>query len=132
MNAHLKVPCLIAAMTGGADSFDDTGVPRHGAMGTLFGGVLGSHLCSCTRGNVHQMEMAAQEFLARPAEEATVLPGPDVLAFIDIDSMQKRARRRKGLDAEKGSTQKRVHGLAKQWAGFGHTKIYRNRCSSGT
>ena len=49
VNAHLKVGCLVAGMAAGADSIDDMGVLRHGAMGVLFGGVrapstLGSHL----------------------------------------------------------------------------------------
>jgi hypothetical protein len=49
VNAHLKVPCLVAGMAAGADSIDDMDVLRHGAMDALFGGVrapstLGSHL----------------------------------------------------------------------------------------
>jgi Transposase DDE domain group 1 len=111
VNAHLKVGCLVAGMVGGAGCIGDMGVLRHGAMGTLFGGVrapstLGSHLRSYTWGNVQQLEKAGREFLARLAREAPLLPGADVLAFIDIDS-----------------TQKRVYGHAKQGAGFGHTKI---------
>jgi hypothetical protein len=51
VNAHLKVGCLVAGMTAGADSIDDMGLLRHGAMDVLFGGVrapstLGSHLRS--------------------------------------------------------------------------------------
>jgi hypothetical protein len=111
VNAHLKVPCLVAGMAAGADSIDDMGVLRHGAMKTLFGGVrapstLGSHLRSYTWGNVLQLEKAGREFLAELARQAPLLPGADVLAFIDIDSMQKR-----------------VYGHAKQGAAFGHTKI---------
>jgi hypothetical protein len=110
-NAQLKVPCLVAGMAAGADSIDDMGLLRHGAMSTLFGGIrapstLGSHLRSYTWGNVQQMEKAAREFLVRLAREAPLLPGADVLAFVDIDSMQKR-----------------VYGHAKQGAKFGHTKI---------
>jgi hypothetical protein len=49
VNAHLKVPCLVAGMVAGADSIDDMDLLRHGAMGMLFGGLrapstLGSHL----------------------------------------------------------------------------------------
>jgi hypothetical protein len=55
---------------------------------------------------VLQLEQAGREFLARLAREAPLLPGADVLAFIDIDS-----------------TQKRVYGHNKQGARFGHTKI---------
>src|ERR1700675_859008 len=38
VNAHLKVPCLVAGMAVGADSIDDMGLLWHGAMSTLFGG----------------------------------------------------------------------------------------------
>ncbi len=111
VNARLKVPCLVAGMAAGADSIDDMGMLRHGAMSTLFGGVrapstLGSHLRSYTWGNVAQLEKAAREFLAELSRRAPLLPGADTLAFIDIDSMQKR-----------------VYGHQKQGARFGHTKI---------
>ena len=111
VNAHLKVPCLVAGMAAGADSIEDMGLLRHGAMDALFGGVrapstLGSHLRCYTWGNVAQLEKAGREFLAELARQAPLLPGAETLAFIDIDSMQKR-----------------VFGHAKQGARFGHTKI---------
>ena len=111
VNAHLKVPCLVAGMAAGADSIDDMDLLRHGAMSALFGGVrapstLGSHLRSYTWGNVSQLEKAGREFLIALAREAPLLPGAGTLAFIDIDSMQKR-----------------VYGHQKQGARFGHTKI---------
>jgi hypothetical protein len=59
-----------------------------------------------TWGNVAQLEKAGRQFLARLVREAPLLPGAGVLAFIDIDSMQKR-----------------VYGHRKQGARFGHTKI---------
>jgi hypothetical protein len=111
VNAPLKVGCLVAGMAAGADSIDDMGLLRHEAMGTLFCGVrapstLGSHLRCYTWGNVLQLEKAGRELLARLARRAPLLPGADVLAFVDIDS-----------------TQKRVYGHKKQGARFGHTKI---------
>jgi hypothetical protein len=111
VNARLKVPCLVAGMAAGADSIGDMDVLRHGAMSTLFGGVrapstLGSHLRSYTWGNVAQLEKAGRQFLAALAREAPLLPGAGVLAFIDLDSMQKR-----------------VYGHRKQGAKFGHAKI---------
>src|SRR5271165_1169623 len=111
VNAHLKVPCLVAGMAAGADSIDGMDLLRHGAMDALFGGVrapstLGSHLRSYTWGNVAQVEKAGREFLAELARQAPLLPGAGTLAFIDIDSMQKR-----------------VYGHRKQGARFGHTKI---------
>src|ERR1700676_2095384 len=111
VNAHLKVPALVAGMAAGADSIDDMDVLRHGAMSTLFGGIrapstLGSHLRSYTWGNVAQREKGGREFLAELVRQAPLLPGADTLAFVDIDSMQKR-----------------VYGHQKQGARFGHTKI---------
>jgi hypothetical protein len=111
VNPHLKVPCLVAGMAAGADSIDDMSVLRHGAMNALFGGVrapstLGSHLRCYTWGNAAQLEKAGREFLAELARQAPLLPGAETLAFIDIDSMQKR-----------------VYGHRKQGARFGHTKI---------
>jgi hypothetical protein len=111
VNARLKVPCLVAGMVAGADSIDDMDLLRHGAMPALFGGIrapstLGSFLRSFTWGNVLQLEKVSRLLLAELAGGAPLLPGKDVLAFIDIDS-----------------TQKRVYGHAKQGAAFGHTKI---------
>ena len=40
VNAPLKVGCLVAGMAAGANSIDDMGLLRHGAMGVLFGGTL--------------------------------------------------------------------------------------------
>ncbi len=111
VNAQVKVACLVAGMIGGADSIDDMGLLRHGAMPVLFGGVrapstLGSFLRSFTWGNVLQLEKVHRLLLAELGRRAPLLPGKDVVAFTDIDSMQKR-----------------VYGHAKQGAAFGHTKI---------
>jgi hypothetical protein len=111
VNPDLKVPCLVAGMAAGADSVEDMDLLRHGAMRALFGGIrapstLGSHLRCYTWGNVLQLEKAGREFLVALAGQAPLLPGADVLAFVDIDSMQKR-----------------VYGHKKQGARFGHTKI---------
>jgi hypothetical protein len=111
VNAPLKVACLVAGMAAGADSIDDMDLLRHGAMTALFGGIrapstLGSHLRSYTWGNVSQLEKAGREFLAELARRAPLLPGAGTLAFVDVGSMQRR-----------------VYGLKKQGARFGHTKI---------
>src|ERR1700733_670979 len=111
VNAAAKVGCVVAGMAAGADSIDDMGLLRRGAMDALFGGVrapstLGSHLRSYNWGHVLQIEKAGRELLARLSRQAPLLPGADVLAFVDIDS-----------------TQKRVYGHKKEGARFGHTKI---------
>ena len=111
VNAGLKVPCLAAGMIAGADSIDDMDLLRHGAMPALFGGIrapstLGSFLRSFTWGNVLQLEKVSRVLLADLARRAPLLPGKDTVAFVDIDSMQKR-----------------VYGRQKQGAAFGHTKI---------
>ena len=111
VNADLKVAGIVAGMVAGADSIDDLDVLRHGAMPALFGGIrapstLGSFLRSFTWGNARQAEKVSRLLLAELARRTPVLPGKDVLAFVDIDS-----------------TQKRVYGHKKQGAAFGHTKI---------
>ena len=59
-------------MLAGADSIDDMGLLRHGAMAVLFGGVrapstLGSFLRSFTWGNVRQLEAVNRQLLAELA-----------------------------------------------------------------
>src|SRR6516225_9063410 len=95
VNAQVKVPCLVAGMIGGADSIEDMGLLRHGAMPALFGGVrapstLGSFLRSFTWGNVLQLQKVHRVFLGELARRTPLLPGAGAVAFIDIDSMQKR------------------------------------------
>ena len=63
---------------------------------------LGSFLRSFTWGNVRQLEKVARRLLVALAAHTPLLPGADVLAFLDVDSMQKR-----------------VYGHAKQGAGSG-------------
>ncbi len=53
-----------------------------------------------------QLGKVSRELLAELARRAGMLPGADQLAFVDVDS-----------------TQRRVYGHAKQGAAFGHTKI---------
>jgi hypothetical protein len=111
VNPRVKVPAIVAGMAGGADSIDDLDLLRHGAMPSLFGGIrapstLGSFLRAFTWGNVLQLEKVNRLLLAELVRRAPLLPGKDTLAFIDIDSQQKR-----------------VYGHQKQGAAFGHTKI---------
>ena len=53
VNADVKTGCLVAGMAAGADSIEDIGLLRHGAMPGLFSGIrapstLGSFLRSFT------------------------------------------------------------------------------------
>ena len=86
-------------------------VLRHGAMPVIFEGVrapstLGSFLRSFSWGNVCQLGKVSRLFLAELASRAGLLPGAGQLAFVDIDS-----------------TQRRVYGHKKEGAAFGHAKI---------
>ena len=111
VNAHLKVPALVAGMVAGADSIDDMDVLRHGGMGRLFTGVrapstLGTFLRTFTFGHVRQLDAVASRFLAALAKNATLLPGANQGCYIDIDD-----------------TIKATHGYAKQGAGYGYTGV---------
>ena len=111
VNAAAKIGSIVAGMTAGADSIADLDALRHGGMDKLFDGIrapstLGSFLRCLTWGNVRQIEKVSRVLLARLAAHSPLLPDADVLAFLDLDSMQKR-----------------TYGYRKQGAGFGHTKI---------
>ena len=75
---------------------------------------LGSFLRAFTWGNVLQLGKVSRLLLAELARRTPLLPGKEVLAFIDLDSMQKR-----------------VYGHAKQGAAFGYTKIQARACWCG-
>ncbi|MFE2500289.1 IS1380 family transposase [Streptomyces scopuliridis] len=105
-----KVMSLVAAMCAGADSIDDTGRLRHGAMPILFDGIrapstLGTFLRSLTHGHALQLHAVHRRFLRELAVHTPLLPGARTVAFIDVDS-----------------THKRVFGRAKQGAQYGRFK----------
>jgi len=111
VNAHLKVPALVAGMVAGADSIDDMDVLRHGGMNRLFTGVrapstLGTFLRTFTFGHVRQLDAVASRFLIALAKNAPILPGADQGCYVDIDD-----------------TIKATHGYAKQGAGYGYTGV---------
>jgi hypothetical protein len=79
--------------------------------GVLFAGVralsaLGSLLSSFTWGSVLQLDRVSWQGLADLAHRTPLLPGKDAVAFVDIDS-----------------TQKRVYWHTKQSAAFGNAKV---------
>jgi hypothetical protein len=110
-NADAKITSVVAGMVAGADSIDDLGVIRHGALPELFGGIrapstLGTFLRGFTWGNVRQLEDVARETLTGLSRNAPLLPGADSYAFLDVDS-----------------TITRVYGYAKQGAEYGYTRV---------
>ena len=110
-NPEVKIGSLIAGMVAGADSIDGMDLLRHGAIPATFGGIrapstLGSFLRAFDHGNVRQLAAVHRRILAELARQAPLLPGGEALAFIDVDSVQRR-----------------VYGATKQGAAFGHAKI---------
>jgi hypothetical protein len=111
VNAHLKVPSVVAGMVAGADSIDDMDLLRHGAMSRLFTGMrapstLGTFLRSFSFGHVRQLDAVASRLLINLAGQAPLLPGADELAYLDVDD-----------------TLKQTYGYAKQGAGRGYTGV---------
>ena len=111
VNAHLKVPALVAGMVAGADSIQDMALLRHGAMSKLFGGArapstLGTFLRAFTFGHVRQLDAVASRLLINLAGQVPLLPGAGELAFLDIDD-----------------TLRQTYGYAKQGAGRGYTGV---------
>ena len=111
VNAHLKVPALVAGMIAGADSIDDMALLRHGAMGKLFSGVrapstLGTFLRSFTFGHVRQLDAVASRLLINLAGQVPLLPGADELTYVDVDD-----------------TLRQTYGYAKQGASRGYTGV---------
>jgi len=111
VNAHLKVPALIAGMVAGADSIDDMDLLRHGGMDRLFGGVrapstLGTFLRTFTFGHVRQLDSIAATLLAELAHRTPLLAVGEQVAYVDVDD-----------------TVKATYGYAKQGAGFGYSGV---------
>jgi hypothetical protein len=109
-NPGLKVSSLVGGMVAGADSIDDMGVLRHGAMDRLFGAVyapstLGSFLREFTFGHVRQLDAVASRFLTGLADAAPLVSSGPGIAMVDVDD-----------------TIIEVHGYQKQGAGYGYNK----------
>lgn len=110
-NAGLKIGALVAGMVAGADTIDGMDLLRHGAFPATVGGIrapstLGSFLRAFSHGNVRQLAAVHRRVLVELADRTPLLSGADTLAFIDVDSVQRR-----------------VYGGTKQGAAFGHAKI---------
>jgi Transposase DDE domain group 1 len=105
-----KVMSVVAGICAGADSIEDLGRLRHGAMDALFDEIrapstLGTFLRCFTYGHNRQLGAVHRRLLARLAGETSLLPGADHLAFVDIDPSHIR-----------------VYGRAKQGAQYGRFK----------
>jgi Transposase DDE domain group 1 len=110
-NPAPKLTTLIAGMCAGADSIDDIDVLRAGGMKNVFGGVyapptIGTLLREFSFGHARQLESVLGQHLSALCERVDLLPGAQVRAFVDIDSLLRP-----------------VYGHAKQGASFGHSKI---------
>ncbi|GFG91050.1 hypothetical protein MBOU_30920 [Mycobacterium bourgelatii] len=110
-NPAPKLATLIASMCAGADYIDDVDLVRAGGMKTLFHRVyapstVGTLLREFTFGHARQLDSVLAEHLAGLCKRTDLLPGAQVRAFIDIDSLVRP-----------------VYGHAKQGASYGHTKI---------
>ncbi|MGH3524699.1 MAG: transposase, partial [Mycobacterium sp.] len=110
-NPAPKLGTLVAGMCAGADCIDDVDVLRSGGMKTLFDAVyapstIGTLLREFTFGHARQLESVLSAHLARLCAHVDLLPGAEVRAFLDIDSLLRP-----------------VYGHAKQGASYGHTKI---------
>ena len=110
-NPAPKLATVIAGMCAGADSIDDLDVVRCGGMKALFDSVyapstIGTLLREFSFGHARQLESVLRDHLAGLCERVDLLPGADVRAFVDIDSLLRP-----------------VYGHAKQGASYGHTKV---------
>lgn len=112
-NAGGKLAALVAGMAAGADSIEDMGVLRHGAMGKVFDrpyapSTLGSFLRAFTFGHVRQADAVASRFTLALAERTDLLGQAEDTGTVLVD-----------LD----DTIIEVHGYAKQGAGFGYSGV---------
>ena len=112
-NAGAKLAALVAGMAAGADSIEDMGLLRHGAMGKLFErpyapSTLGSFLRTFTFGHVRQGDAVASRFTLALAGRTGLLgrAGDTGTVLLDLDD-----------------TIVEVHGYAKKGAGFGYSGV---------
>jgi hypothetical protein len=106
-----KAMTLVAAMCAGADSIDDADLLRTGGLDRCFARIyapstLGSFLRSFTHGHVRQLQAAARRFTANLIGHTGLIPLPEPVVYLDIDSKVKQ-----------------VYGPAKQGASFGYTHV---------
>jgi hypothetical protein len=98
-------------MVAGADSIQDMGVLRHGALSRLFTGVrapstLGVFLRAFRFGHVRQLDAVAARFLTTLTAHAPILPTAAPVTYLDVDD-----------------TVRATFGYAKQGAGYGYSGV---------
>ena len=91
-NPAPKLATLIAGMCAGADYIDDVDLVRAGGMKTLFDQVyapstVGTLLREFTFGHARQLDSVLTQHLAGLCQRVNLLPGAEVRAFVDIDSL---------------------------------------------
>jgi hypothetical protein len=116
VDAAAKVASVVAEMITGADSIDDLGLLREGAVGKVLPGVkapstLGTFLRAFTFGHVRQLDAVADRLLTELAGQVGLLPGPaaghrDAVCWLDVDD-----------------TMRQTHGYRKQGVGYGYNKV---------
>ena len=94
-NTPLKIGCLVTGMLMGADSIDDMDLLRDSGLHHIFTEVrapstLGSFLRSFDHGTVRQLQAVHRRLLPGLTRRAPLLPGRDVLAYLDVDACQRR------------------------------------------
>src|SRR5215213_2554952 len=91
-NPAPKLATLIASMCAGADYIDDVDLVRAGGMKALFTRVyapstIGTLLREFTFGHARQLDSVLTAHLAGLCERVDLLPGAEVRAFVDVDSL---------------------------------------------
>ncbi len=110
-NSDAKVATVLLGMLAGADSIDDLDVLRAGATGRLLGAAkapstIGTWLRSFTYGHLRQLDAIARQLLLVCWAAGAGPHRLDELLYLDLDS-----------------TIIESHGLAKEGAFFGYTKV---------
>ncbi len=113
-DAAAKVASIIAGMITGADSIDDLGVLREGAVHKVMPGVkapstLGTFLRAFTFGHVRQLGSVAAALLVTLAAMVTLLPAsPEskAVTWLDVDD-----------------TMRETYGYFKEGVGYGYNKV---------